>query len=132
MGNSGRFFRPYYFCHLALALSYPVARLWAVRRLKGSKNVTWANDLGTDATLFVCCLVFCFRRWHKVNVRGLTGGMVHTEAEVVSWEKQAFSLLSIVAVVKFVKQQSLDSFFSNFFLYLKVTLAVLSFVLDIR
>jgi len=62
----------------------------------------------------------------------LKGGLVDNERDVVSWEKQGFSLLAVVAVVKFVKMQSLDAFFSDLFLYAKAALAALAFVLDVR
>jgi len=68
----------------------------------------------------------------QTHHKGLRGDLVHTVGEVESWEKQAFSLLGIVAVVKFLKRQSLDSFFADFFLYVKVAIVVLAFVLDVR
>ena len=40
--------------------------------------------------------------------------------------------MAIVAIVKFIKRQSFDSFFSDFFLYMKANIIVLAFVLDIR
>ena len=68
----------------------------------------------------------------KVVHRGLSKGVVHTEEDLMSWEKQGFSLLGIVTLVKFTKRQSMDSFFSDFFLYMKVCILVLAYVLDIR
>ena len=62
----------------------------------------------------------------------MKGGLVQTEYDVMSYEKQGFSLLAIVAIVKFIKRQSFDSFFSDFFLYMKANIIVLAFVLDVR
>ncbi|QDZ25518.1 thioredoxin domain-containing protein [Chloropicon primus] len=77
-------------------------------------------------------LSYPLARFWAMNTRGLRNGLVHTESEVISWEKQAFSLLGIITVVKFIKRQSLDSFFSDFFMFMKVAVAVLAFVLDVR
>ena len=47
-----------------------------------------------------------------------------------SWERQALGTLAVVTVVKFFRSSTLDSFFSEFFLYSKAALGVLVYMID--
>lgn len=71
-------------------------------------------------------------RHYAIHVKALKAGFAQHEDEVVSWEKQAYSLLAVIAAVKFVKRQSFDAFLSDVFMFAKVAMLFLALVMDIR
>jgi len=62
----------------------------------------------------------------------LYGADPNTTDFLFEWEKNAFSSLTILLVVKSVRTLTLDSFVSDFFMYGKSTILLLTFFMDVR
>eukprot|EP00951_Prasinocladus_malaysianus_P009410 scaffold68662_cov37-Prasinocladus_malaysianus.AAC.1 len=98
-------------------------------RLRGIWRFTDLYYLGN----FLLIISYVFARNYVIYSANFSYARVLvSQADLLSWEKQAFSVFGVVMAVKAYKALSLDMFFSDFFLYAKAVLFALSYASDWR